>query len=118
MIIKQIDIDDVKKEFRDIKLDLIDQYAIYFGLFVDDILVGITGFQYHVDYIYLCHAFIKEEYRKKGYYTELFNYRKQYIEQNYSPDINIIVYCNQHTIEKFISNGYKIDKFLVKMVKE
>ena len=114
MEIKSIKFTEVKESFSEIKPDLLDEYANYFGAYIDDNLVGIVSYIEHEYVIYLCHAFVKEEFRSHGIYKLLWSYRDSQIK-----DINKIVYahCNVDSLKYFINNGYKIEKALFKVVR-
>lgn len=116
MLITEVNIDTVIKEFGELKPDLIDSYAKYFGLWVDDALVGIVSFQVHPSHIYLCHAYVKDEYRKKGYYNILWEYRNSHLNQNY-PDWELVAHCNTNSLKQFLNKGFEIEKPLFKVKK-
>ena len=67
MEIKKITYKQVHKEFSNIKPDLLDEYATYYGCFIKEELVGIVSYLEHPAVIYLCHAYVKEEHREKEY---------------------------------------------------
>ena len=116
MKIERIDIELVKTEFGHLKPDLIDAFATYFGLWVDNVLIGIVSFQVHPTHIYLCHAYVKEEHRKKGYYNILWEYRNSYVNQNF-PDLEVIAHCNTNSLKQFLNKGFEIEKSLFKVIK-
>ena len=82
MEIKKITYKEVHKEFSEIKPDLLDEYATYYGCFIKEELVGIVSYLEHPAVIYLCHAYVKEEYREKGIYKLLWNYRDSKIKDS------------------------------------
>jgi predicted GNAT family acetyltransferase len=114
MEIKKIDYDLVQKEFAELKPDLLDNYATYYGCFIKDELVGIVSYVEHPHVIYLCHAYVKDSFRNRGIYKLLWNYRDSKIKET-----NKIVYahCNVDSLKYFINNGYSIEKALFKVVK-
>ena len=65
MEIKKITYDEVESEFKNIKPDLLDKHATYYGCFIKTELVGIVSYVEHHSVIYLCHAFVKEAHRNK-----------------------------------------------------
>jgi predicted GNAT family acetyltransferase len=114
MEIIQIFYDVVEEEFKDIKPDLLDKYAIYYGCYIKNELVGIVSYVEHDSVIYLCHDFVKEEHRNKGIYKLLWSYRDLKLK-----DTNKTVYahCNTNSLRHFINNGYTIEKSLFKVTK-
>jgi len=114
MEIKKITYKEVHKEFSEIKPDLLDEYATYYGCFIKEELVGIVSYLEHPAVIYLCHAYVKEEYREKGIYKLLWNYRDSKIKES---DKTIYAHCNVDSLKYFINNGYSIEKALFKVVK-
>jgi predicted GNAT family acetyltransferase len=114
MEIKKITYKEVHKEFSEIKPDLLDEYATYYGCFIKEELVGIVSYLEHPAVIYLCHAYVKEEYREKGIYKLLWNYRDSKIKDS---DKTIYAHCNVDSLKYFINNGYSIEKALFKVVK-
>ena len=115
MEIKKITYKEVYKEFSEIKPDLLDEYATYYGCFIKDELVGIVSYLEHPAVIYLCHAYVKEEYREKGIYKLLWNYRDSKIKDS---NKTIYAHCNVDSLKYFINNGYSIEKALFKVVKK
>lgn len=114
MEIKQVSYKEVEENFFEIKPDLLDKYAIYFGAFVDEKLVGIVSYVEHSSVIYLCHAYVKEEFRQAGIYKLLWSYRDSQIKDT---DKIVYAHCNVDSLKHFINNGYKIDKALFKVVR-
>ena len=114
MEIKKITYQEVKKEFEELKPDLLDEYATYYGCLIKNELVGIVSYIEHPSVIYLCHAYVKEEHRNKGIYKLLWSYRDSKIK-----DTEKIIYahCNVDSLKHFINNGYAIEKGLFKVVK-
>jgi len=115
MEIKKITYKEVHKEFSEIKPDLLDEYATYYGCFIKEELVGIVSYLEHPAVIYLCHAYVKEEYRERGIYKLLWNYRDSKIKDS---DKTIYAHCNVDSLKYFINNGYSIEKALFKVVKK
>ena len=115
MEIKKITYKEVHKEFSNIKPDLLDEYATYYGCFIKEELVGIVSYLEHPAVIYLCHAYVKEEYRERGIYKLLWNYRDSKIKDS---DKTIYAHCNVDSLKYFINNGYSIEKALFKVVKK
>jgi hypothetical protein len=58
MEIKEVTYREVKETFEDIKHDLLDSAATYFGCYINE----------------ECHAFVKDEFRERGVYKLLWNY--------------------------------------------
>ena len=115
MEIKKITYKEVHKEFAELKPDLLDEYAIYYGCFIKEELVGVVSYVEHPAVIYLCHAYVKEEHREKGIYKLLWNYRDSKIKES---DKTIYAHCNVDSLKYFINNGYSIEKALFKVVKK
>ena len=115
MEIKKITYKEVHKEFSNIKPDLLDEYATYYGCFIKEELAGIVSYLEHPAVIYLCHAYVKEEYRERGIYKLLWNYRDSKIKDS---DKTIYAHCNVDSLKYFINNGYSIEKALFKVVKK
>lgn len=115
MEIKKVDYSEVKKEFSEIKPDLIDASSTYYGCFIKGELVGIVSYVEQESVIYLCHAFVKEEYRSRGIYKMLWNYRDAKLK-----DVQKTIYahCNVDSLKYFINNGFYIEKALFKVVKK
>lgn len=114
MEIKKVSYKEVNNEFGEIKPDLLDESAAYYGCFVKDELVGVVSYVEHPAVIYLCHAYVKEEWREKGIYKLLWNYRDSKIKESEKP---IYAHCNVDSLKYFINNGYSIEKALFKVVK-
>ncbi len=114
MEIKKISYKEVDKEFSDIKPDLLDEFATYYGCFIKEELVGVVSYVEHPSVIYLCHAYVKEEHRERGIYKLLQNYRDSKIKDS---DKTIYAHCNVDSLKYFINNGYSIEKALFKVVK-
>ena len=114
MEIKKITYKEVHKEFSDVKPDLLDEFATYYGCFIKDELVGIVSYVEHPSVIYLCHAYVKEEHRNKGIYKLLWNYRDSKIKESNKP---VYAHCNVDSLKYFINNGYTIEKALFKVIK-
>jgi len=114
MEIKKVTYKEVEENFFEIKPDLLDEHATYFGAFIDEKLVGIVSYVEHVSVIYLCHSYVKEEFRQSGIYKLLWSYRDSQIK-----DSEKIVYahCNVDSLKHFINNGFKIEKALFKVVR-
>lgn len=115
MEIKKISYKEVDKEFSDIKPDLLDEFATYYGCFIKEELVGVVSYVEHPSVIYLCHAYVKEEHRERGIYKLLWNYRDSKIKDS---DKTIYAHCNVDSLKYFINNGYSIEKALFKVVKK
>jgi predicted GNAT family acetyltransferase len=114
MEIKKVSYKEVNKEFSEIKPDLLDESATYYGCFIKEELVGIVSYVEHPSVIYLCHAYVKEEHREKGIYKLLWNYRDSKIKES---EKIIYAHCNVDSLKYFINNGYSIEKALFKVVK-
>lgn len=114
MEIKTVTYEEVEREFLEIKPDLLDRSATYYGCFIKTELVGIVSYVEHESVIYLCHAFVKSEHRNKGIYKLLWNYRDSKIKNT---DKTIYAHCNVDSLKYFINNGYSIEKALFKVVK-
>jgi predicted GNAT family acetyltransferase len=115
MEIKKVTYKEVHQEFSEIKPDLLDEFATYYGCFIKEELVGIVSYVEHPSVIYLCHAFVKEEYRERGIYKLLWNYRDSKIKDSSK---TIYAHCNVDSLKYFINNGYSIEKALFKVVKK
>ena len=115
MEIKKVSYKEVEKEFIDIKPDLLDETATYYGCFYKEELVGIVSYIEHPYVIYLCHAFVKEEHRNKGIYKMLWNYRGIKLKDT---EKQVYAHCNVNSLKHFINNGYNIEKALFKVVKK
>ena len=114
MEIKKVTYKEVEDEFKSIKPDLLDEYAIYYGCFIKNELVGIVSYVEHDSVIYLCHAYVKDNHRNKGIYKLLWNYRDSKVKDS---EKTIYAHCNVDSLKHFINNGYKIEKALFKVVK-
>jgi predicted GNAT family acetyltransferase len=115
MEIKKITYEDVENEFTEIKPDLLDKFATYYGCFIREELVGVVSYVEHEHVIYLCHAFVKEEHRNKGIYKMLWNYRDARIKDTTK---QVYAHCNVNSLKHFINNGFKIEKALFKVIRE
>jgi predicted GNAT family acetyltransferase len=114
MEIKKIGYEQIETEFLAIKPDLLDKWATYYGCYIKENLVGIVSYVEHESVIYLCHAYVKEEYRSRGIYKLLWNYRDSKIKES---EKTVYAHCNVDSLKYFINNGYKIEKALFKVVK-
>lgn len=114
MEIKKVSYQEVDKEFKEIKPDLLDSCATYYGCFIKDELVGVVSYVEQEYVIYLCHAFVKPEFRNRGIYKLLWNYRESKIKES---EKVIYAHCNVDSLKHFINNGYIIEKALFKVVK-
>lgn len=115
MEIKKITYKEVHKEFAHVKPDLLDEFAIYYGCFIKEELVGVVSYVEHPAVIYLCHAYVKEDHRDKGIYKLLWHYRDSKIKDS---EKQIYAHCNVDSLKYFINNGYSIEKALFKVVKK
>lgn len=114
MEIKKTKYSEVETVFKNIKPDLLDENAIYYGTYIKDELIGIVSYVENPTTIYLCHAFVKEEYRNSGIYKLLWEYRNSKIKES---NKQIYAHCNVDSLKHFINNGYKIEKALFKVTK-
>ena len=114
MEIKKVGYKEVYDNFKEIKPDLLDDYATYYGCYIKEKLVGIVSYVEHDSVIYLCHAFVLEEYRSRGIYKLLWNYRDSKIHDS---EKTIYAHCNVDSLKYFINNGFSIEKALFKVVK-
>jgi predicted GNAT family acetyltransferase len=114
MEIRKTKYSEVEKTFVDIKSDLLDENATYYGAFIKEELIGIVSYVENPTTIYLCHAFVKEEYRNSGIYKLLWEYRNSKIKDSSK---QIYAHCNVDSLKHFINNGYRIDKALFKVIK-
>lgn len=115
MEIKKITYEEVELEFKDIKPDLLDKYATYYGCILKNQIVGVVSYVEHPHCIYLCHAFVKEEFRNRGIYKLLWEYRDSKIKDS---NKEIYAHCNVNSLKHFINNGFKIEKALFKVVRK
>ncbi len=115
MEIKKINYEEVSREFSKIKPDLLDNYATYYGCFINNDLVGVVSHVEQEYVIYLCHAFVKEEFRNRGIYKLLWGYRDSKIKET---EKTVYAHCNVDSLKYFINNGYEIEKALFKVVKK
>jgi hypothetical protein len=115
MEIKNVSYIEIERSLGSIKPDLLDLTATYYGCFIQDELVGIVSYVEHPTCFYLCHAYVKKEYRGMGIYKMLWNYRDSKIK-----DSSKIIYahCNVDSLKHFINNGYNIERALFKVVKK
>jgi predicted GNAT family acetyltransferase len=114
MEIRKVTYKEVDHEFSELKPDLLDEYATYYGCFIKDELVGVVSYVEHAAVIYLCHAYVKEEHRSQGIYKLLWNYRDSKIKES---NKSIYAHCNVDSLKYFINNGYAIEKALFKVIK-
>jgi hypothetical protein len=114
MEIRRVTYEEVETTFGEIKPDLLDKQATYHGCLIDGVLVGIVSYVEHPSTIYLCHAYVKEEYRQKGIYKLLWDYRSTKVDEIGKP---INAHCTVDSLKNFINNGYVIEKALFKVVK-
>lgn len=114
MEIKKTTYKEVEKEFKNLKPDLLDEHATYYGCYIKDELVGIVSYVENPTHIYLCHAFVKEEHRNKGIYKLLWEYRNSKVKEL---NKDITSHCNVSSLKHFLDNGYKIEKALFKVIK-
>ena len=115
MEIRKVSYKEVEKEFVEIKPDLLDETATYYGCFYKEELVGIVSYIEHPYVIYLCHAFVKEEHRNKGIYKMLWNYRGIKLKDT---EKQVYAHCNVNSLKIFIKKEYNIEKALFKVVKK
>lgn len=115
MEIKKITYEEVELEFSILKPDLLDKSAIYYGCIINDKLAGVVSYVEHPSVIYLCHAFVKEEFRNRGVYKLLWEYRDSKIKDT---EKTVYAHCNVNSLKFFINNGYSIEKALFKVVKK
>lgn len=114
MEIKRVQLKQVTEEFAHLKPELIDESAVYFGYFKSGILAGIVSYVEHPLSVYLCHDYVKEEFRGCGIYKLLSEYREEQVKKLGKP---ISAHCNLNSIKQFLNNGYTIEKALFKVVK-
>jgi predicted GNAT family acetyltransferase len=114
MEIRKISYEEVESEFKKIKPDLLDKHAVYYGCFVKNELAGIVSYVEHPSVIYLCHSYVKEEYRNRGIYKLLWNYRDSKLRE---AEKIVYAHCNVDSLKHFINNGYNIEKALFKVVR-
>jgi predicted GNAT family acetyltransferase len=115
MEITKVSFDEVESVFSDIKPDLLDRAATYYAVFIKGEMAGIVSYVEHPSVIYLCHAFVREEYRNRGLYKLLWEYRNSKISDS---DKVVYAHCNVDSLKHFINNGYTIEKALFKVVKK
>ena len=115
MSINEISYETVVKEFVSLKPDLLDKSATYFGCYLENKLTGIVSYVEHESVVYLCHAYVKEEYRNMGIYKLLWDYRDFKIKNIEKP---VYAHCNVDSLKHFINNGYMIEKALFKVIKK
>lgn len=115
MEIKKVSFEEVKTEFESIKPDLIDETATYYGCIIKGELVGIVSYVEHLSVIYLCHAFVKDEFRGRGIYNLLWEYRDSKLKDT---EKEIYAHCNTNSLKMFLNKGYSIEKSLFKVVKK
>jgi len=115
MEIKKVSYKEVEEIFSELKPDLLDEFATYYGCLLKGELVGVVSYVEHPKCIYLCHAFVKEEHRGRGFYKLLCDYRYSKIKDT---EKTIYAHCNVDSLKYFINNGFKIEKALFKVVKE
>jgi len=114
MEITKVSYEKVEEAFGQIKPDLLDKNAVYFGCIIKDKLVGVVSYVEQEKVIYLCHAYVHDDWRGRGIYKLLWNYRESKI---WDSDKNIYAHCNVDSLKYFINNGYNIEKALFKVVK-
>jgi hypothetical protein len=114
MEICKIEYEKVVDEFSHLKIDLLDKHAIYYGCIIDNEIAGIVSYVEHDYVIYLCHDYVKEEYRMRGIYKLLCDYRESILKDS---NKDIYAHCNLNSIKNFMNMGYKIDKALFKVIK-
>lgn len=114
MEIRKTEYHEVEERFGEQKPDLLDLSATYYGAYINGLLVGVVSYVEHPTTVYLCHAYIDENYRNRGIYKLLWDYRDIKVR-----DIGkmITAHCNVDSLKNFINNGYIIEKALFKVVK-
>ena len=115
MEIRKVTYKEVETAFQEIKPDLLDIIATYYGCLINGQLVGIVSYVEHPSVIYLCHAFVLDEFRNKGIYKMLWDYRSSVLKDS---EKIIYAHCNVNSLKHFINNGYIIEKALFKVVKQ
>lgn len=115
MEIKSVTYQQVQQQFQDTKPDLLDHAATYFGCFINQQLVGVVSYVEQEHVVYLCHAYVMPEYRGRGIYKMLWNYRDARLRDSVK---TIYAHCNTDSLKYFINNGYSIEKALFKVVKQ
>jgi len=106
--------EEVERELGELKPDLLDKQAVYQGAYIKDSLVGIVSYVEHPHHVYLGHAFVKEEYRGRGIYKLLWEYRNMKIRDLGKQTVS---HCNVSSLKHFLDNGYKIEKGLFKVIR-
>jgi predicted GNAT family acetyltransferase len=114
MEIKKTNLKEVSEKFGELKPDLLDECAIYYGAYIKEELVGIVSYVEHPNTIYLCHAYVNEEHRNRGVYKLLWEYRNMKVKELGK---TITAHCNVSSLKHFLDNGYKIEKALFKVYK-
>lgn len=114
MEIRKVTFEEVEEAFVKIKPDLLDHTAIYYGCFIKSELVGVVSYVEHPSVIYLCHAFVLEEFRGRGVYKMLWDYRDSKVHDSKK---DIYAHCNTSSLKQFLNEGYEIEKALFKVVK-
>ncbi len=114
MEITKVTYNEVDEAFGKLKPDLLDSSATYFGCLIKDKLVGVVSYVEHEHCIYLCHAYVDDNWRGRGIYKLLWNYRESKI---WDSEKTIYAHCNVDSLKYFINNGYNIEKALFKVVK-
>lgn len=115
MEIRKVTYKEVEDAFSEIKPDLLDLAATYYGCLINNQSVGIVSYVKHPSVIYLCHAFVMEEYRNRGIYKMLWDYRSAILRDS---EKQIYAHCNTSSLKHFINNGYTIEKALFKVVRK
>jgi len=115
MEIRKVTYKEVETAFQEIKPDLLDAAATYYGCLINGQLVGIVSYVEHPSVVYLCHAFVLEEFRNRGIYKMLWDYRSAVLKES---EKIIYAHCNVNSLKHFINNGYIIEKALFKVVKQ
>jgi len=111
MIIKQIPLDYIKQYIAETKREGMAGYsekAIYYGAFLDDILVGFSSIQFYSDKAKFNNSYIFKEYRGMGYYKKLLDFR--FNEARMNGCKSIVASCTKMSIREFIKRGAIIEK--------